>query len=327
LTINNKKAYTYFKNRFDLKKTSQNWWSFDNPFDPEGEGRRKMAVHFSYEVVKCWRTGYKQDIINFVMDYENISIYNAYKLIESQTDSNIDLNLLDKVTFSSINSNISLPDGFNSILSGDGILGKRARKYLVGRGFDLKTLSNLGFGYVNSEDSEYFGYIIIPFKIKGLLTYYIGRDFIGNFLRYKNPSKQSIGIGKGDLFYNEDALSLYDTVFLTEGWADALTIGKQGIASMGWYLSNTQKDKILFSKIKRLVMIPDIGHEKNTSFYQKAANIAFDFLNNKEVYLVDLRPCEKYGKDVNEIGLERVKQLIAETKPLTFKEATSIIIK
>ena len=67
---------------------------------------------------------------------------------------------------------------------GDVILGQRARTYLTSRGFDVEELDMLGFGYCDEKGpdfaNDYFGYIIIPFKRRGSLFCFIGRDFIGN---------------------------------------------------------------------------------------------------------------------------------------------------
>ena len=110
---------------------------------------------------------------------------------------------------------VEMPKGYTPILEGEGILGKRARSYLTERGFDLTVLDRAGIGYCNEHglvdkendiDEDFFGYIIVPFKRNGLLVYYIGRDYIGNFLRYKNPAVEKFNVGKGDLLFNEDAL-------------------------------------------------------------------------------------------------------------------------
>ena len=83
--------------------------------------------------------------------------------------------------------------------------------------------------------------------------YYIGRDYFGNFLRYKNPSKELVGAGKGDLLSNEDALNIYDTCYLMEGWSDAVTMGRAGVPSQGWSLSAIQKKVILTSTCEEFV--------------------------------------------------------------------------
>lgn len=319
-----KKAFQYFRNRFVMKRTAQNWYAFDDPFDVNGEGKKKMAVHFQYQVVKCWTYEYKVNLVQFVMDYEQLDYYNAKELINSQTKAAIDLEILAEVNGTEIvKSDAYLPEGFTSLLSGKGVIGNRARKYLLDRKFDIEKLDSLGFGYCNKKAKEpaddYFGYIIIPFFKKGLLQYYIGRDFIGNFLRYKNPKKEAFGVGKADLLYNEDALLRHKTVYLTEGWADAATLGEKGIASLGWSLSDTQKQSIMTSKIKELVVVPD------ADFYQEALKTAMPFLEKFKVKVVNFDSIKEFGKDVNDVcksgNLNMVFDLIKQTPHLTFGDA------
>ena len=220
-----RKIYSYFRSRFVMKKTGQNWYAFDNPFDIGGAGKKKMAVHFDYQMVKCWRTGYRESVTQFVMDYEECSWKEANALLAKQEEARIELNTLEKVTFErSEETPIQLPEGFKSLLKGDTVLGKRARNYLEGRGFNLEDLDDLGFGYCTEEHEEYdkdfFGFIIIPFHRRGELVYYIGRNYMGSGLRYKNPPKDWVDLGSGDVLFNEDALLKYKEVYILEGWPD-----------------------------------------------------------------------------------------------------------
>lgn len=334
MVVNSKKAYNWFVRNFVMKKSTQGWYAFDNPFDPDGFGKRKMAVHLKYQLVKCWKTGYKDYITQFVMDYTGANYRDAMDMLNSEEEADIDLTFLDDLrggiqTYEAA----QMPFGFKSILEGEGILGQRCRNYLTSRGFDIEELDLLGFGYCDEKGpdfgSDYFGYIIIPFKKRGSLFYFIGRDFIGSDLRYKNPSVASIGVNKADLFYNEDALELRSKVYLTEGWSDAATMGKRGIASLGWSLSSEQKGKILKSQIKRLVIIPDVGADnKGVTFYKKAVELTLDFLDHKEVVVLDYIAAgmDKFGKDTNEIGRERTLELEKVTEPLTYAKAMEIII-
>jgi hypothetical protein len=212
-------------------------------------------------------------------------------------------------------------------LEGDTILGERARKYLSGRGFDLDYLDAAGFGYCRekdkNKDDNYYGYIIIPFKRKGILRYFIGRDYIGNYLRYKNPPQERYGIGKSELVFNEDALELRSTNFIAEGWADAMTMGRGGISTQGWSMSKEQKFACHSSSAERFVFLPDIG------FYKQAVKLAREFMDKREVYVVDFAAAgytiESKKKDVNDIGRAKVVELIKKTPPLTEKLAMKIL--
>ena len=187
-------------------------------------------------------------------------------------------------------------------------------------------LDRLGIGYSAESgptpEEDYFGYIIIPFKKRGQLQYFIGRDFTGNYLRYKNPPESLFGVGKRDILFNEDATELYRTNFVLEGWSDAVTIGKEAVATLGWSVSAIQKSKLLKSSAKRMVFVPDKG------FMSQAVKLAMDFLDEKEVYVVDIEPyCEGEKKDVNGIGREVFTEAYAQTPRLTEDMAMDILMK
>lgn len=256
------------------------------------------------------------------MDVEGITSDAAWRLVDSQKQSSINLNIVQELNVRQVQS-VNLPDGFKSIMEGDTVLARRARAYLQKRNLDLEQMDRLGVGYcdTHAKDSEndYFGYIIIPFKFRGLMQYYLGRDFIGNFLRYKNPAKDMFGVGKTEILFNEDALELRKVVFITEGCFDALTLGKNGVATMGWSLSSQQKGKLLNSNCKTLVFVPDVG------FYIEAIKTAVPFIGHKEVKVLPMDTLSEYGKDVNEVGWERVLELNKRTKPMTFADAVMAV--
>lgn len=330
--INPKQSYTYFDANFTIRKSSKGWWTFKCPFCNELEEREKMAVNFNYGVVKCWICEYKDYVDRFVSEYEGVTVTEAKNILRNCKAASVDL---DEVTVdkSEIVSEIELPIGYHSILElPDNLMANRARQYLTNRGFNLNELDRLGIGFCYHESDtipekeDYFGYIIIPFKSRGKLLYYIGRDYFGNFLRYKNPSKELIGIGKGDLLFNEDALNIYDECFLMEGWADAVTIGRAGLSSQGWSLSSLQKKKILKSNCESLCMIPDSGVDNlGISFYEKAVKASMDFINHKKIKVLDLREVEG-GKDVNEIGKKRIMEIYENTDYLTLSSAMKILM-
>lgn len=332
--LNPYKLHTWFSNEFILQKTTQGWYAFACPMCNELINRKKMAVHYKYEIVKCWICGYKERAIDFIQEYAQCDYPTAKEKINNCVASSIDLEAIQVLENTSI-SDVNLPDGFQTILEGEGMMGRRARSYLEGRGFDLEELDKKGIGYVNKQsmipEEDYFGYLIIPFKTAGKLVYFIGRDFTeNNFLRYKNPPKTKFGVGKGDLLFNEDALRLYDEVYISEGWADACEMGRTGLSTQGWSLSPKQRSKMLSSDTKRFVFIPDVGFDKavdGRSFYSKAVEAAIDFIDHKEeVHVLDLSVFGELGKDANEIGKKNILELRKKSQPLTLESAADILM-
>lgn len=309
-----------------MYQSTKNWYAFDCPICGNTAGRG-AAVHFDYGVVKCWNCGNKQSISDFVMLVTGQGYGFVRDLLNNYAEAPVDFNLLRGIR-PERKVSVSLPYGFTSLLDGEGILGKRARATLAARGFNLDLLDAQGFGYCNKHPPEgsnledFFGYIIVPFKRQGELYYYLGRDYVGNFLRYKNPDVEALGVGKSELLFNEDALDLEETVWLTEGWACAATMGKEGVAILGNSLSSEQRTKVLRGSCKTVVVALDAG------FYRQALKIGAKLLDHKKVYVLDLdqiaRPSDDdpdhWLKDPNDLGANAVLELAGETKPLTQRD-------
>lgn len=324
-----RKLFTFFKNRYILRKPSNGWYPFDCPFCVDGDGKAKHAVNFEYEFTKCWVCGFNGRVIDFVMQSEHVEYHQAKGMLNDQEEAKIDLDILEGLIVNDKEAlDVVLPHGYMSLMEGSGVLGQRARNYLTGRGFDINVLDSMGFGYCNkkheNDDDNYFGYIIVPFKKRGKLQYFLGRDFVGNFRRYKNPKNETFGIGKSELLFNEDALELYKRVFVLEGWSDAMTIGKEATATLGWSLSSIQKSKYMKSRADELCFVADKG------FYKKAVQVAMDYLDVKKIVRVVSLENEPGGedenKDVNAIGIERFWEIYKQTEPLTYEAALKIIL-
>lgn len=333
--IDPRKAFNYFSSNYQLRQSTNGWYLFNCPFC---EGQFTRGVQFSYGLTKCFKCSFRGSIIDYVAEIEDKTYNEARELLWMIEPARIVLDsLADELNNEPKlkNVKITLPDGFKSILDGTDAMAIRARRYLTKRGFDLEELDHDGFGYCTKSHEEFtknfLGYIIIPFKRQGKLVYYIGRSFVGHDeMRYKNPPTDYVGIGKSDVIFNESALHLYKTVFISEGWSDAKTMGKNGTATLGWNMSNTQKGFYINSSVKRLVFLPDAGIETGTglTFYQKATQVATEFMDlGKEVYVVNPNVPELaiLGKDANEIGRDAMMKQYKATPRLTWETAMKIL--
>lgn len=298
------RAYNYFLTTFKMSKSSQGWFRMANPFEMNKE--QTMGINFDLNSVLCHRTGYKKGLIGFIADYEGLTRHEVYEFLETDYEE-----VRYKIYEAPKHLQVSLkyPPHFCSLLANN-LMAERATDYVEGRGMDVEQLDLMGFG--TCTEGDYLGYLVVPFKVNGELKYYLGRDFIGGVgrRRYNNPSVESVGIGKGDLFFNQDALSMYDRVFLLEGWSDAVTIGADAISSQGWSLSSTQQSILIESGLKELVIIPDKG------FYDKALITAWGLSDYMDVRVLSLENFED-GKDVNEIGAKKVLAELESTPMFT----------
>lgn len=307
--LSRKKIYTYFDQNFDgLIRSTNGWYSCTCPYC----GRDKLAVHLDYARVKCWKGCVNSYIPYFVKDYEGVSYLQAIEILETQQEK------LVKIPFkveAAVKSDVVLPEGYRSILE-DSLLGDKARKYLTDRGFDLNYLDAIGIGYCNQRSNkpqeDYFGFIIIPFRRDKKLAYYIGRNFIAAEPRYKNPAKEKFGVGKADVLFNEQALYLHDKIYVTEGWADAASCGDQGVSIQGLQFSRWQYNSFVKSPVKEIVMIPDKGA------YKDGLKNVRRLVEHKKVKVLNLDDFD--GKDVNEIGFEKIKKHQYEFEYLTMRK-------
>lgn len=323
--LDSRKAFAYFTSKFALKRSTNNWFTFHCPHC----GKHKAAVHFDFEVVKCWVCSYKHSIVDWVADFEGLDFRETLKMLWAFNPSGVSMNMLEAINIESVKKavDIKLPVGYKPLLYGDTMLANRARNYLADRNLDLNYLGSLGLGYVNEHDTEnesldYFGYIILPFNTpKGDLYYYIGRDYTGNFLRYKNPPVTDFGIGKSELLFNEQGLNRKTTV-IVEGSFCAATIGKSGVASLGKDLSTKQISKILNSDCENVVICYDKGA------YEDGIKAGMKLLDYKKVYVVNLNLYNgaEDQKDPNAIGKDETFRLIADTPELTLSTALDALI-
>jgi hypothetical protein len=297
------KVLSLFHQYFNLSKSTNGWWRFTNPWDPKAIKKKDKTMAFNPAIkwVKDFRTGYSKPAPQFLMDYLNISYTELRNSVEKLPEISVEIFKRPK------RSKVRLPEGFNSIAFGKGILGDRARKYLTGRGFNIDVLDMMGFGYCST--GQFFGYIIIPYVMNGEIVYWTARDFLGQEPKYKNPKLIDFGVTAADVFFNGDALRIFDRVHVVEGAFDALTIGSSAIATSGWSISSRQRNMILRSPVRELVFICDSG------FYNTILEQVTPLITHKQISI--LEPDLK-GGDVNEWGWENVKPLTKNLKTLTY---------
>lgn len=328
------RLHGYMADNYELSKPSRKgWYDFDCPLCG---GIRKRGVHFQLGGTKCWTCDFRGSILEFIQQVTGWTYEQTKKHIDHYTPV-MDMTLPEHgVVSTKVSvSEVILPTGWHSILDSNDYssVGIMARRHLEKRGFNLEVLDEKGFGYcdehTDERNTDFYGYIIVPFKTSGTLSYYLGRDCMGNFLRYKNPPVDYVGVGKADVIYNQRALYFYEDVGITEGWADAETWGPDCTATLGWDISDNQIELYLRSPAKAFTLFPDAGADNNGNlFYHKAIRVADKFLNaGKKIRVVNLNVPQalRVGKDINEIGKDIVQQLRDRTPYLTYRSMYEIL--
>jgi hypothetical protein len=202
---------------------------------------------------------------------------------------------------------VELPAEYRSLDIGkSSVIGKRAVKYLHGRGFNIHQLTRMGFGYC--ADGPYDGRIIIPFYENGELVYWQARDFTGLAdpkEKIKNPTGGSHG--KSDVLFNYDRVRMLPHVVMVESWGSALATGAMAFAINGKSMSEVQMYKILAMNAESVVIFLDSGTQPESWHIAKTLSA-----HGKSVFVANL-----LEGDPNEVT-ERVRlRTIAAALPYT----------
>ena len=301
---------TYFVKRLGAYEYRNGWMKL--PVCPYCGRENKMGINLSMYRTNCFRCNAHPSPSQLVMDVESITEYH-------ELQSFLGNGQFDELTFKeekielAESKPIYLPEGYRNISTGESQVAKSIRNYMQQRGFSIDILSKHGIGYVATE-GPYFGYLIIPFYSQGKLRYFNARLVIGNGPRYNNPSKDITGVGKEFIIFNSDALEMYRSVFICEGALNALTMGDRGIATMGKAISAYQVNELLKSPCERFIILLDPDAK------QYAINLGLKLVNYKKVKVVFLPD----GKDVNDLGKDKVLQLVYQTRYSSYQELVKI---
>lgn len=290
-----KKLENYFTTEFNIRRSTNGWYRFSNPFDLTHDDI-SMGVNFDSHYVRDFRTGYAETITTFLMSYMQCDFDTMVKRVSRY-------NGLELPEFTKrVKRTVRRSTQFKPLLEGNGLIAQRARKYIQDLNFDLPSIAAKNFQYCDDESSRFFARLIVPFMSQGDMQYFIARSLINASPKYLNPTREEVnGTTKSQIFYNERALNLYDDVILVEGWSDAERCGDNAIASLGWSLSEEQKYKIISSQIRTLTIIPDRG------WFKQALLLAMDFTEHKNIRVVQLEytdmikdPCDHTHQTIQE---------------------------
>lgn len=290
------KLNEYFRSRLNMRDYRRGWLKGDCPMCGSSD---KYGVNVSQNRTNCFKCGFHERPIFAVKTIENLgSLPEVHKLLGDFSGLEFKEFKVEKLERKKVN----LPESFRSLHDVESDLGKRAVKYLKGRGFDINYLASKGWGY--GTTGEYFGYIIMPYFERGEVVYYSTRKFLGPGPKFNNPNLEDFGIGKSQLIYNRDSLFIYDRIFVVESITNAETIGDSAIGLGGKKISNYQYQMILRSPVQKVVIILDPDALK------EAYTLAMQLVNYKDVKVVVMPE----GKDVNNFGKKNTMNLVYKHK-------------
>lgn len=299
------KLYTYFIKRGLAHEYRKGWLRlYHCPYCGRDE---KLGVNLTMYRTNCFRCNAHVSPAQLVMDIEGFDTWAELTAFLNNGDFT-ELTFKEEKVELLEKKPVYLPEGFRNIAIGKSQLAKSMRGYVKKRGFDIKYASRVGIGYCTT--GSLYGYLVIPFYYNGELRYYNARAVMSNGPRYNNPNKDITGLGKEFIIFNHDALSMYKKVFLCEGAINALTMGEQGIATMGKAVSAYQINEIIKSPVERIIILLDPDAKKY------ALELAMKLVHYKSVKVVYLPE----GTDVNDLGKKETLKYIYNTKYQSYRE-------
>lgn len=291
----------YLQKKLGMYDYRRGWLKGDCP----SCGEHKYGVNISQDRSNCFKCGYNPRPLNLILEVEKMDTLSEVHSL---------LNNLAGITFTEVEveamelkkDNV-LPEGYVNIKRGKSLLARSARAWAKRRGFDVKELSQAGWGY--GTDGKYFGYIIMPYYYNNLLVYFNARLYLGNGPKFNNPEVEDFGLGKSFIIYNRDALYIYDKVFIVESVTNSRTIGDNAIGTGGKKLSAYQINEIIKSPCKKVV----IGLDRDA--IMDAISLAYRLIEYKKVKIL-IPPIDK---DINDIGRKNTMILSSKSKYLNHR--------
>lgn len=295
----------YFRMSLGLIDSTNGFLRGDCPFCG---GRFTFGVNLDSNRTNCFKCGYNYRPIKAIMELESLDTYaQLIKLLASTDTWEFIPKVVSKPKKLAEKKDVSLPEGYRLITLGDSQLAKSARNYLKSRGFNIKQLALRGIGYCFT--GPYYGFIVIPYYLRGELVYWKTRSFIG-IKAFNNPPEDMFGVGKSTLIYNIDALVLYNTVTIVESETNALTLGDRAISLGGKSISDWQLSCLIKAPVEtyNIILDPDA--------YTEALALSLKLIQYKEIKCINWAGTQ----DVNDIGRKVTKYYIKHTKKQTYSE-------
>jgi DNA primase len=289
------RLYAYFTNRMGMFDYTRGWLKGNCP---SCGAENKFGVNLSQNRTHCFRCEYVDPPIDVVGMVENLDSNETKRYLNGIEG----IEYKDPIVIEYERKPVNLPKGYCNLREGDHFLGTLARRYIRGRGFDVKKLSRKGFGYCS--EGPLFGYLVLPYYLNGELVYYSTRRLLSIGPKFDNPKIEDFGIGKSSLIYNIDALNYYGTVYVVESVFNAETIGDNAIALAGKSISPWQISTIIRAPAVNFIILLD------PDAYLYAIDLAMQLLDYKRVKVVGLPE----GEDVNSYGREATLLKVRRTR-------------
>ncbi len=280
------------------KLTKQDEYMFYSPF--VSHYKPKLQINIVSQKWHCW-----------VSNQGGHSIYSLFKKINA--DSRYFTELKDLVFTPSKSENkteskiiVSLPREFLPLwVMNKSLYRNQAKSFLHKRGITDVDIKKYKIGFCDS--GSYEGRIIIPsYDDKGLLNYFVGRSFVGEKMKYKNPNVSR------DIVPFDWYIAWSKPIVLCEGVFDAMSIRSNAIPMLSKKPSRSLLRKIFEKNVKTIYIALDDDAKKD------AYNMSEFFRD----FGVDCKVVKlPTDKDPNDLGWKKITTLIHSTESASFSDS------
>ena len=281
------------------KLTKQDEYMFYSPF--VSHYKPKLQINMSSQKWHCW-----------VSDQGGHSLYSLFKKINA--NSRYFSELKDIVFIPTQKDEkeskviVSLPREYQSLSSkSKSLFYKHAIKFLKQRKINETDIKKHKMGFC--DDGIYGNRVIIPsYDENGILNYFVGRSFMGDKMKYKNPNVSR------DIVPFEWFIAWSYPIVLCEGVFDAISIRTNAIPMLSKKPSNSLLRKIFEKQVKTIYIALDDDAKKDAYYLSEFFK---DFgIDSKVVNLPK-------NKDPNDLGFEQMTVLIGDTISSSFSDMIS----
>ena len=281
------------------KLTKQDEYMFFSPF--VSHYKPKLQINMSSQKWHCW-----------VSDQGGHSLYSLFKKINA--DSRYFSELKDIVfiptTKDEIESKVivSLPREYQPLWkSSKSLFYKHALNFLKKRGITKIDLQKYKLGFC--DDGIYSNRVIVPsYDDSGILNYFVGRSFMGDNMKYKNPNVSR------DIIPFDWFIAWSYPIVLCEGVFDAMSIRTNAIPMLSKKPSKSLLRKIFEKQVNTIYIALDNDAKKDA---YNLSEFFKDFgIDSKVVNLPK-------NEDPNDLGFERMTNLIGDTISSSFSDMIS----
>ena len=278
------------------KLTKTDEYMFFSPFI--SHYKPKLQINISSQKWHCW-----------VSNSGGHSLYSLFKKINA--DSRYFSELKDIVFIPTEKDEkeskviVSLPREYQSLSSkSKSLFYKHAIKFLKQRGINETDIKKHKMGFC--DDGIYGNRVIIPsYDENGILNYFVGRSFMGDKMKYKNPNVSR------DIVPFEWFIAWSYPIVLCEGVFDAISIRTNAIPMLSKKPSKSLLTKIFQEQVKTIYIALDDDAKKDAYYLSEFFK---DFgIDSKVVNLPK-------NKDPNDLGFEQMTVLIGDTISSSFSD-------